>query len=493
MRKAAGLLTLALLTAACGSTVPAAQRARVSASGDASLGGPNPSTLSTEGATGADTATAGGSGAQVLAGAGKRATATTTRATVPPISSATGRGVTATQVYIGYSSARDLAAVAGTSGIAGAELGDGDAQIKAVVDDVNRTGGLLGRKIVLVNHDFKTLESTSNPAAAGAAACNSWTVDNKVFAVIDPVGTAGELGLTTCLAKAGTPLITNSALGEKDYAAAPLMASPSVMTIDRYLNALVDRLVAQKFFIGWDNSLGRPNPAAPVKIGTQSFDTPTGRHYVEVLRAALARNKLKLDEVEAHGTDLTANASSTQAAVLRFKAQGVTHMFNANLLFYQGANSQHYTPRYAVDDTIDTPQLLAKNVGKDQLHGSMGAGFQPLNEVENYGSVSAAHDKCIALMKNAGQKTDTQFTRGVMGGVCDLVYVLAAAVRKGGALTNAGYATGLNGLAGSFPSAVTYSTTFATARHYGASGVRDFVYDDSCSCYVFPDKVVHPA
>ncbi len=123
-----------------------------------------------------------------------------------------------------------------------------------------------------------------------------------------------------------------------------------------------------------------------------------------MLRAALARHKLTLNEVERHGIDVSANAASTSAAVLRLKAQGITHMFNANLLFYQGAGSQRLHPRYAVDDTIDTPQLLAQNVGKEQLHGAMGAGYQPLNEVENFGSVGPAADQCIAL--DAGRRAE---------------------------------------------------------------------------------------
>jgi hypothetical protein len=491
MRKAAAVLALALLTAACGSTVPAAQRASVSASGDASLGGPDGAATSTDVATG-DTVAGGATAAgNNRTAAATRSTAATTRATTP-LSQATGRGVTATQVFIGYSTARDLGAVAGSLGVAGAETGDVDAQVKAVTDDINRNGGLLGRKIVLVNHDFNALAASSDKAAAGAAACNTWTVDNKVFAVLDSIGTGGEPGLLACLAKAGVPLITNSILADSAYVAAPLMTSPSVMTLDRYMPALVDRLFAQGFFNGWDTNLGRPG-AAPVKIGAQSFDTPLSRHYIDVLRAALAKHKLKLDEVESHSTDVSANAASTSAAVLRWKAMGITHVFNANILFYQGAGSQRYAPRYAVDAIIGGANLLAQNVKKEQLHGAMGAGFQPLNEVQNYGSVGPAFDRCIALMKAAGQDTNAQVTRGVMAAICDMGYVLAAAIKSGGALSSAGYSAGLNKLGATFTSALTYSTAFAAGRHAGASGVRDYVYDDNCSCFVFPDKVIHPA
>lgn len=401
-----------------------------------------------------------------------------------------GHGVTEDAVYIGYSSARDLSTVAGTLGIEGTNTGDIDGQVRAVVNDINGRGGLLGREIKLVNHDYKAAQS--NREAQSQAACATWTQDHQVFAVMDTAG-ASDPVLEACLTERGVPLLSNWLTRSANaFARNPLVVGVSEMPMDDYVPAVVDRLAAQDFFTSWDTVRGREGTIQPIKIGLTHFDNEVGNTYAELLRGRLAEHGYEVAAEESHSEDLSDNAASTSSAVLRFKAEGVTHVFNANLFFYQQAENQDYHPRYAIDDYISTPQLLAENVGPSQLHGALGAGYQPLAEVADPADPTLATARCRELMNKAGHDTSSQFTFTVMLGVCDPFGLLEAGLDASRDLTATGLVRGIESLGSGFVPGATYNTFFSPTRHAGANGVRDFVYDDTCRCFTFPDSTIHP-
>lgn len=408
--------------------------------------------------------------------------------TTPPAKSP---GVRGDQVSIGYTTARDSSAASNSLGIEGAETGNVDAQVRAVVQDINGRGGLLGRKIVLVNHDVKSLSATQDPARTSQEACAKFTQDNKVFAVLDTIG-MGDDSFRDCLVKHRTALISDwMQSDEAEFDRTGIVFSPSQMTVDRYLPAVVDRLVAQGFFTKWDVRAGRLG-AAPVKIGLTHFDNEKGNRYAAVLKRALAKHRLTVAEEASYSPSLNDNSSSTSNAVLRFNAAGVTHMFNANLLFYKNADSQNYHPRYAIDDYIATPYLLSRNVGKSQLHGAIGAGYRPLDEVPKASDPTPAATRCKELMRKSGQDTSKQFTVSVMLSVCDVFNLLEAGIRAGRDVSAAALVNGIESLGTRFQPTVTYRSIFNRGRHAGGSGVRDFVYSDACGCFKFPDSKIHP-
>lgn len=393
-------------------------------------------------------------------------------------------------IAIGYPTVDDGGAALAAFGIAGGSIGDPEAQMAVVVKALNARGGILGRRVTAVPHDFPALGASSDPEGTASAACADWS-DKKVFAVVN---VSLNASLRTCLAKAGIPVI--SSIGISSPASIfgdqlPGIYAPSAMSIDRSVRAVVDRLVARKFFTGWDPTTGQPGPQ-PVKIGMQSFDTPDGQHVVAVTRKALAAHGLKLDEVEAHGTDVSDNSSSTSGAVLRFRANGITHVFDANLIFFQTADSQGYRPRYAIQDTINTPALLAQNVGASQLHGSMGAGYLPAYEVEDPQDVSPEATRCLALMRAAGQDTTQTIARAYMLHYCDAVAFLEKALTAAGTVSVKGLRDGAATL-GSVTSHVTYGTRVTATRRDGATRIRDFDYVDACSCFRHPSTTTYAA
>jgi hypothetical protein len=176
--------------------------------------------------------------------------------------------------------------------------------------------------------------------------------------------------------------------------------------------------------------------------------------------------------------------------VLHFRSGGITHVFYANILFYKDADSQGYHPRYNVDDLIG-PDLLAQNVTASQLHGAMGSGYQPLLEVDGAAGPSAASGRCLAVMRAAGQTPSTQLSRQSMYEMCSHWYLTERIFAKASAPTASAFRAGLETLGTAFSSAVTYGTDFGPSRHFGATWIRDYSYNDACGCFKFTSADRH--
>jgi hypothetical protein len=388
--------------------------------------------------------------------------------------------VTATQVLVGYSTSKALSSVAGSLGLKGVDVGDTKAQVEAVVKDLNARGGLLGRKVVLNQYDVSTSSNASQEM------CSAWTQDAHVFAVVDAVNAGAPAvndNLAACLNKASVPLLTGAPLiSQLAFNRYPFVIAPGHAASERYMTGLVASLVRDDFFSGWNAALGAPGPG-PVKIGINSFDTPGDQNRVKELVRALRAAGHSDVIVAKHPSDVTGVPASTQSAVLRFKAEGVTHVFGASVLFYQDADSQDYRPRYAVDDSANTVQLMAQNAPKSQLHGSLGAGYLPMSEDDSYTSNNTAAKTCLRIMRDAGIDTTNRFATTYMLAVCDRFSILERAVTASGALTPSGVLQGLGRLPRGLDSAGTYAMTLGPGHHDGAFRLRSFRYVDSCSCF----------
>jgi hypothetical protein len=166
-------------------------------------------------------------------------------------------------------------------------------------------------------------------------------------------------------------------------------------------------------------------------------------------------------------------------------------VIDANLLFFKTASSQDYHPRYVVQDTINTPALLAKNVDATQLHGAMGAGYLPLYEVDDAKDVSPEATRCKALMRAAREDTGEAIALALMLNACDSVFYLEKALTAGGSVSAAGLRAGAARL-GAIPSHLTYGSLVRPARRDGATRIRDFEYVDSCSCFRHTSTATYP-
>lgn len=113
----------------------------------------------------------------------------------------TVKGVTSKEIRIGYGTQKDADQAAAGFGL-NAVFGDVEAQARAIVNDINERGGVLGRKLTLVVHDERTASDLQSPDGTAASQCEDWTKDRPVFAGVNIVGARNISSFFSCMAKA---------------------------------------------------------------------------------------------------------------------------------------------------------------------------------------------------------------------------------------------------------------------------------------------------
>ena len=494
----AGTVVLGLLTG-CGTTVPLAQQraqgpegttgGTMSGSGPASSGSlPGVGALTTSGS--------GGSGTQN----GSGALPTTTRSEVPSRSGSGGApdrfgipvkgfGWDAKHAYLGIpyqdtSSTNAAASGLGLNGLVGLDYQQAS---RAVLADVNKHGGLFGRTVEPVFANFPPL-----PGQTGQAQCATWTQDNQVFAVVDTFYTADSL--YGCLTKAHVPWGNGIISPMADPVLnkyAPYAHKLHVTSTSRLEPTLLTRLKALGFFGGWDTLRGAPG-TAPVKAGLYCrTDDESQRTECAEMKALLKRRGYDL----AASYNVSGNSDQSSGAVLKFKAAGVTHVFCAttDLLFFMiNASNQSYYPRYAVT-SLDAPFLLASNAPAKSLHGALGVGFSPFNDVAVPPPTTPAQARCFKVMKDGGVDVPAAASARMLAqNICDQIYVWVDAARQGGGLDPAHVLAGLDHLKGVYTPGTVFASGLSSTRHDEASAVRDLGWNDSCACFQYLSNTNRP-
>jgi ABC-type branched-subunit amino acid transport system substrate-binding protein len=497
-RSTVAFLAVAAALAACGTTVPLTSTGPGSANGSLGVGDPGGSTSSgtTTGAgtTGeGSTSTTGGSnvpggvtgpiptggpsspqpgvpqttGAQPLPTGGKGGPA------------GTALGVTATTIKIGVFTAQGFGDFAASAGFS-AGTGDQRKEAQATIDHINAHGGLAGRKIIPVFHDISVAGAAANVDSEYTAACAAWTEDDRVYAVVSFVGTVDNV-LYECLSKRGVPVMASGDSQDASFFEkyANYYYQPADMNLRRIMGNLADGLFTAGFF--------GPKP----KIAVLRVDSANEKAAVDKgLVPALARHGLKLADQFAvpGGTD----TSGYQAAVLRFKTEGITHVLftyqGSPLLFMVNAENQKYYPRYGIHSRNSPATLLQGSAPAKQQHGTMGIGWQPMNDVDSSndpGVLNGRQKLCLKLLNDSGQAGQGRIAALLALWMCDNFLFLQDALAKAPSFTMAGLRTGAESL-GTFPSASTFRSTIAPGRlHDGAGQYRLIAFKDDCTCYQY--------
>jgi hypothetical protein len=404
------------------------------------------------------------------------------------------RGVTSTEIRIGYGTQKDADQAAVGFGLQ-AVFGDQEGQARAVVDDINKHGGVLGRKLVLVVHDDKTANDNASADTTATRQCADWTQDRPVFAGINIVGSRNRPSAFACMANARTPLLISDLTSHTvaDLTKfAPYLYAPGVAAMERYVPAWIDRLNARGYFTSWNTVTGGPG-AAPVKLGVPYVDSDTGRLYFETVKKALARIGRKADESFAfsEGTDALAQIPST---MLRFKSNNVTHVLlpESAYLFTPVAERQAYRPRYALTTLDGLSSLTITTSPAEQLRGALGVGWFPTSDVDaahDPGDVSPNETRCKNVMAAAGFGTTDRLTLTTQLIVCELFYVLADGLRRVGSVTASALQDGIASLGTGFQPVFTFFERYGPGRYDGAGAARDLGYDNGCACFVYLDGI----
>lgn len=469
-RRPAVLLVAIALLAACSSTT----REHLASEGD----GPGTSSSSTEVSVEAgDTTTTTGEGADTTAGSGPTTSATDAATSSTARTLAMGRGVTATEINLGIGLLVNGEAFGNLFGIK-SDFGNSRAQAQAVVDAINADGGIAGRKIKPIYYTFDAGDFGAADGANEQAACATWTEDNKVMAAVNAV--LSRESLLTCLSQRDVPSI-NAQLQvdqQRFQETKQTWYSTTLATLDRQVKVGIDGLAAAGYF----------PPGA--KVGVIYRDIPSHQRVVDkVMRPAITAAGANLVVAQPAPT---ADAVNFAAYVLRFQANGVTHVLFFGeggayvSLFSTAAEAVGYRPRYGLR-TDNTPAITQRTVNYNQLRGAVSIGWAPIYDVD-LGRVPkgfAGADRCLAIMKTAGQSMTSADARGVAFSYCDGLFLIDAALEQGVDLTTQGFQQGIERLGSSFPSAITGPSTFGPGRHDAPSEYRISDYNDGCRCFVY--------
>ncbi|MCU1602518.1 MAG: hypothetical protein JWO22_3227 [Frankiales bacterium] len=521
---AGGACLLALVLTGCGTTVPVAEQGQSQTGTDGGFGssatggdGAGSTTGSTSGSTGlasgtSGTGSLGSSGTGATSGSsasGSSSTGGTTGGSGSTSGSgggglaAKGFGWDEKSIYVGLPTADDFDSLTKS---AGGNFSNGDihGDFNAVAADINKHGGILGRKLVIVFHDAPTAQYSSNAAEVAQQMCTYFTEDRPVAAVINGAPQLdAQPNFHTCLEKHHVTLVsqTNTVYSNKDYARlGPHLISGASVSSDVLVPTLVSALKRQGFFSGWNTTLGAA-ASTPAKVGLLLPDDPAG-HYINALFRAQLR-KAGVQVASDYYYPSAGSGGQSQSEVLRFKSAGVTHVLNLPpveleiALFQRQAENQHYRPRYGYSP-FDLPLTVEENptiAPPAQQVGSMGIGWQPLNDVNASKDVGdmPGGARCFAAMKAGNQTFGPSARRAKFAAAltCDALYLLRDAWVQAKSFTGDAILSALPVVGPRFTSASTFASVLSAQDHGVPGYYRDSHYDTGCQCFTYSSRVNH--
>jgi hypothetical protein len=492
----------ALVAGACGSTVPAAQRARSAASaaaGEQGLGA-QASTVDSEVAAALDSRAATQSSAVSRLGR----TTGATRAVTSTNAGKDGPGVTDKTVTIGFSYVTNNEVAQAALGNTAATAGDMKGEAEAVLRDINKNGGVKGRTLAAVFHPVDAT-STEPSDTIVQRACSDYTEDHKVLV---GTGFGADAVFISCMSKAGAVTVSGalSPASDGQFRGMPLYYDVQALSTDSVVRNLVDALVKANYFMPWDTAAGGPGGALPVKVGILVPDQPQWDAVVSrVLLPELASHGIKVaagDIQRWHFPDSTAgnaqSVSEIQGAVLRFHSDNVTHVLplevNSLGFFAQPAESQHYRPRYGVNSATG-PQIYAGSlVPYAQLNGAVGVGWSPALDLPastNFESgpyAGPGRAKCLSVMTAAGFSFSDANAKAVGLLICDELYSMRDAINAiptGSPINATTYMRSVEGFGERFAIAGLPRGRFAPGKHYPVDYGYAYAFDNGCKCMTY--------
>jgi hypothetical protein len=520
-----------MLLAGCGSTVPLAEQRALSGGGSGGLGVSGGAVSSGLGGTGsaataaAGSGTAGGIGASAgggasgatlgaggagsggAAGGGGGATqgGTTGGGGTGPTAggggggsaAGDGPGVTATTINVGELYDTDAAAEDAAIGAAGANPGNVQSEVDAVVAYVNSHGGVDHRKVNVVWYTYGGETQSSTQIQQGS--CAAWTQDNKTF-----VFSTGEPIWDQCAAQEGAVGLYQTFLDEttptlQQY---PEDIDQTGFTIDRGDRITIEGLAKQGYF----------SPGA--KVGVVTWDESDYQYGitagVDPALAAIGIHNVPVEyiTVPTSYSDLGATSSSVANAVLKFRSEGIDHVILLDgpagvnqsgvlvLEWEQQANSQFYYPKYGLNSTSGFT-ALASDLPQKEMAGSEGVGWLPSEDLSSadYAALPENNGQktCLQIMSASGNTPSGNNAEAVAFSICDEFFFLQYAFGKvDGPLNQQSALAAIDSVGSSFPDLLTFGTYYSASQHDAAQLVRNIAFVASCDCYRYTSAAYNP-
>lgn len=467
------VLAALALTAACGTTVSQSEQLAAQRRGGDGL---SPVGTSFGAETSFDPVTDGGTATTVARTANGAVSATATtirRTTASTVADKTPIKIGA--FYIKGGNELLATALKGTP----VNFGDGQLEAKAVVEDINKHGGVGGRPIELHMQGFNANDS-GNPEAFQAA-CVALIDDKKVFAIMSIFNIRSDMA--ECAAKRKTFLLS-VALGAgddflyKQYA--DWVFSPAAMSLN----------TEQKLVIANAAATGVISKTKKVGVLLESDDEQFVRVFKTAIEPALKALKIPYESFTLAAANDTAGISN---AVLKFASSGVDVVqFSLGaggvpeLLFMQTANTQGYQPKYIMGDSTNT-WFVGNSAPRAQVRNITGVGSYPMANV-NASQVPSTpgEKKCLEVISAAGEDVKDRQSSLTATFYCEMFYGFAAAgSRVAGKMTADGWRNAYRTMGPAYPSMITFAADVTRTPNAPAVGYRPLGWSDGCSCITY--------
>jgi hypothetical protein len=476
---------LCLTAAACGSTVPRAQLEQALQNGGGGLG------------TGQGATQTLPPGVVPTAGGVPVPGSTLPGGSVAPgvqLGGALGPGITKTTIYVGGIYLKNGGSGNAAVGAAGLDPGDFRKAYDTMIAQINKEGGIAGRKIVPIYSSFDVTSSQTIDQQAQAA-CANWTQDHKVFAIL--AGVQGNV-VQECTEKAHAINLVAGAGSSlpDDFRRYPHYVETSGMNLVRMGSVAVKGLAAQHYF----------DPGT--RLGIVSWDAPNYRLAVEqgfIPQLKGVGVTLATQPVYAHVpqsfNDLGGMNSDVNSAVLKFASQNIDHVMIVDgsagvcagaclgYQFMNQAESQQYRPRYGFNEYNYADTSVNTLYPANQLKRSVAVVWSDAQASNDVGwRPNPAREKCYALMREHGVPMENDNQLQAVRNACEQLWFMRAVIssKLGKAPLNAdNFMAGVNQMGTSFQPLDTYLSRLSASQHDGASAVRNEAFFDSCTCYKY--------
>jgi ABC-type branched-subunit amino acid transport system substrate-binding protein len=444
--------------AATATTVAGTEPTQPAAASDAPVAGAAPSAA--PGATG----TSGAVGATAAAGAGA---CSDLRATDP--------GVNGTEVLLALAIINLTAVGNQAVGLRSPEQIQAAAQ--AVVDGINRDGGVACRKLRLKSYLVSPVDSNDQRAK-----CLQIQSD-KPFAVVD-FGGFYTSSARSCIAAAKIPLV-GTGLDEVEL----------VGSFPYLLNVGASNDAAARSWVYEAAARGTFDPAK----GFRKLGLLLKECYPQVnekLVADLAKVGLGRDKTSTFTTSCGISPpSQLSQAALQFRSDGVTHAFLAasgpdSQTFVRQADAARYKPVYLLSDFSGVTSATLANGWPDGFDGAVAITGSRTGE-RNSGIPNALVTSCNDWMKRGGVPPSQTEQDIVPVNLCDeFRFIVAAMNGVGPNLKRVALADGLQ-KAGRFSSAVLGDGVFdRRGKVWGGDFIRAIRWELGCKCWKVVDRDV---
>jgi len=339
-------------------------------------------------------------------------------------------------------------------------------QYQTFIDQVNKDGGILGRKVVPVYKTYNALDT--NGEQSGPAICIQLAENEKVFAAIGVLGG----GLESCLTiQYGIPAINNTASIDETYRKSKNLLVTPFASFERGAS-------------NWGDIVVRAGLLKGRTSATLYGDTPVESRPEAALVAAMNANGHTATYRAKLGGDPASAQSQMPIEVQKMQQAGVDTVFLVSnfvtaIQFVQTADKQGFQPQYMVSDLGSlTAEGLVQRM--PESFGGAYAVTQGVVRSPEWGENKKCREYFNAKTGNsyaAGNES------GGLGLFCFMVKSFAMAGRAAGTtLTRTSLATAFQNLGspslpnvmpGTFrPGKTDYSDTFRITR-----------FDNACKCY----------